>query len=148
MGQKDSSNEQARAFCSFQKTFQNSQKEISINTSYQFTTKDCFLSLCFTLDSFWTSKLSPVSTARDESPTRMDTVPVLSNPPNRTIRNRREAFDDSESEEDEEYRPRIRPRRVTGRVAPTTPVVLYAEHQKIKELLTAYAPIKPKTACV
>jgi hypothetical protein len=72
----------------------------------------------------------------------MDTIPVLSTHPNRTTRNRREAFNDSESEEDEEYRPRIRPRRVTGRVAPTTPVVLYAEHQKIKELLTAYAPIK------
>jgi hypothetical protein len=87
------------------------------------------------------AQLSPASTARNESPTRMDTVPVLSTPPNRTTRNRREALDISESE-DEEYRPRIRPRRVTGRVAPTTLVVLYAEHQKIKELLTAYAPIK------
>ncbi len=84
------------------------------------------------------AQLSPASTVRIESPTRMDTVPVLSTPPNRTTRNRREAFDDSESEEDEEYRPRIRPRRVTGRVAPTTPVVLYAEHQKIKELLCSY----------
>ncbi|KAK6092129.1 hypothetical protein MT418_007384 [Batrachochytrium dendrobatidis] len=87
-------------------------------------------------------QLSPASTVRNESPTRMDTVSVLLTPPNRTTRNRRKAFNDSESEEDEEYRPRIRPRRVTGRVAPTTPVVLYAEHQKIKELLTAYAPIK------
>ncbi|KAJ8322726.1 hypothetical protein O5D80_008265 [Batrachochytrium dendrobatidis] len=87
-------------------------------------------------------RLSPASTARNESPTRMDTVSVLLTPPNRATRNRRKAFNDSESEEDEEYRPRIRPRRVTGRVAPTTPVVLYAEHQKIKELLTAYAPIK------
>jgi hypothetical protein len=72
----------------------------------------------------------------------MDIIPVLSTPLNRTTKNRREAFFYSESEEDKEYRPRIRPRRVTGRVAPTTPVVLYAEHQKIKELLTKYAPIK------
>jgi hypothetical protein len=50
-----------RMFCSFQKTFQNSQKAISINTSYQFATKDCFLSLCFTLDSIWTSKRSVIS---------------------------------------------------------------------------------------
>jgi hypothetical protein len=78
------------------------------------------------------AQLSPASTARNESPTQMDTVPVLS------TRNIREAFNDSENE-DEEYQPRIRPRRVTNRVAP---VVIYAEHQKIKELLTKYAPIK------
>jgi hypothetical protein len=87
------------------------------------------------------AQLSPASTARNESPTQMDTVPVLSTPPSRTTRNRREAFNDSENE-DEEYQPRIRPRRVTDRVAPVAPVVIYAEHQKIKELLTIYAPIK------
>ncbi|KAJ2995209.1 hypothetical protein HDV02_000938 [Globomyces sp. JEL0801] len=56
-------------------------------------------------------QLSPASTARNESPTQMDTVPVLSTPPSRTTRNKREAFNDSENE-DEEYQPRIRPRRV------------------------------------
>jgi hypothetical protein len=88
-------------------------------------------------------QLSPVSTSRTESPTRMDTLPpILSTPtPNTTTRNRREAFNDSENE-DEEYQPRSRPRRVTDRVAPAAPVVVYAEHQKIKELLTIYAPIK------
>lgn len=87
------------------------------------------------------AQLSPASTARNESPTQMDTVPVLSTPPIRTTRNRREAFNDSENE-DEEYQARIRPRRVTDRVAPVAPVVIYAEHQNIKELLTIYAPIK------
>ena len=92
------------------------------------------------------SQLSPASTSRAESPTRMGTVPpsppILSTPPNRTTRNRRYAFNDSESEDDEEYRPRIRPRRVTDRLAQTALVVVYVEHQKIKELLTAYAPTK------
>jgi hypothetical protein len=87
------------------------------------------------------AQLSPASTARNELPTQMDTVPVLSTPPSRTTRNIREAFNDPENE-DEEYQPRIRPRRVTDGVAPVAPVVIYAEHQKIKELLTIYAPIK------
>ncbi|OAJ42899.1 hypothetical protein BDEG_26291 [Batrachochytrium dendrobatidis JEL423] len=57
-------------------------------------------------------RLSPASTARNESPTRMDIVPVLLTSPNRTTRSRRKAFNDSESEEDKEYRPRIRPREL------------------------------------
>ena len=88
---------------------------------------------------------SPAAT--ETSPTRMTTIPpsppILSTPtPNRTTRNKREAFNDSESEDDDEYRPRIRPRRVTDRVAPAATVVIYAEHQKIKELLMTYAPTK------
>jgi hypothetical protein len=92
-----------------------------------------------------TVQLSPASTSRAESPTRIDTVPsppILSTPPpNRTTRNRRDAFNDSESEDDEEYRPRIRPRRVTYD-RPVPAPVIYVEHQKIKELLMTYAPTK------
>lgn len=88
-------------------------------------------------------QLSPASTSRAESPTRMTTVPtppILSTPPPNRTRNRRDAFNDSGSEDDEEYRPRIRPRRVTDRPVPAP--VIYAEHQKIKELLMTYAPTK------
>jgi hypothetical protein len=81
----------------------------------------------------------PLSPTITESPTCIDPVPILTHVPNRTIRNRREAFNDSE---DEEYQQRIRPRRITDWAVPTAAVVIYAEHQKIKELLIAYAPIK------
>lgn len=81
-------------------------------------------------------QLSPTIT---ESPTCIDPVPILTHVPNRTIRNRREAFNYSE---DEEYQPRVRPRRVIDRAVPTAAVVIYAEHQKIKDFLIAYAPIK------